>query len=247
MDDAEIETVSQTDRGALLAAAISGLLYVLLVFVPQVDGPPVETASADQIRSFLTAHDTGLRAVATAGALSIAVVLIFTTSIARLIRRRSAGSPLADLVVVGGALVALWHWLVVAGASMTLVQTLDGTDLATVDDATLRGWYGISNFTHLFADLGMVAMATVMAATSLAGLRTGLFARWQGWLGLIFATGGAVGTVGITIAWGPLSNVWFVGIFGWWAWSLMIAVTCGLRLRSAARSARSGAALSPAA
>lgn len=246
MDDAEIETVSQTDHGALLAAAISGLLYVLLVFVPQVDGPPVETASADQIRSFLAAHDTGLRAVATAGSLAIALVLVFTVSLARLIRRRAAGSPLADLVVVGGALVALWHWLVVAGAAMTLVQTLDGTDLATVDDATLRGWYGISNFTHLFADLGMVAMATVMAATSLAALRTGLFARWQGYLGLIFATGGAVGTVGITIAWGPLSNVWFVGIFGWWVWSLMIAVTCGLRLRSAARSARSGAALSPA-
>ena len=187
MQEADIDTASSRDRGALLAAAISGLLYVLLVFVPQVDGPPVETASADQIRSFLADNDTGLRASATAGALAIALVLVFTVSLARLIRSRSAGSPLADLVVAGGALVALWHWLVVAGASLTLVQTLDGTDLATVDDATLRGWYGLTNFTHLFADLGMVAMATVMAATSMAALRTGIFPRWLGWLGLVFA------------------------------------------------------------
>jgi len=247
MHEADIDTADPSDRGAHLAAAISGLLYVLLVFVPQVDGPPVETASAGQIRSFLADNVTGLRASATAGALAIPLVLVFTVSLARLIRRRSAGSPLADLVVVGGALVALWHWVVVAGASMTLVQTLDGTDLATVDDATLRGWYGLTNFTHLFADLGMVAMATVMAATSLAALRTGLFPRWVSWLGLVIATGGAIGTVGITIAWGPLSNVWFVGIFGWWAWSLILAVTCGLRLRSSARSARADAALSHAA
>jgi hypothetical protein len=215
--------------------------------VPQVDGPPVETASADQIRSFLANNDTGIRASATAGALAMALVLVFAVSLARLIRRRSGGSPLADLVVVGGALVALWHWLVVAGTSLTLVQTLDGTDLASVDDATLRGWYGLTNLTHLFADLGMIPMAMVMAATSLSALRTGLFARWLAWLGLVFAVGGAIGTVGITIASNPLSNVWFVGIFGWWAWALMLAVTCGLRLRSRAESARSNATFSAAA
>jgi MFS family permease len=73
----------------------------------------------------------------------------------------------------------------------------------------------------------MAAIATVMAATSIAALRTGLFARWLGWLGLILATGGAVGT----IAWPSLAFPWFVGIFGWWPWALTIAVTCGLRLR----------------
>jgi Domain of unknown function (DUF4386) len=241
------ETAGPSDRATLLAAAISGLLYVLLVFVPQVDGPPVETASADQIRSFLTEHDTGLRASATAGALGIALVLVFTVSLARLIRGQSIGSPLADLVVGGGVLVAVWHWLMVAGASMTLVQTLDGTDLATVDDATLRSWYGMSNLTHFFGDLGMVAMATVMTATSIAVLRTGLFPRWQGWLGLILGIGGAVGTIGITIAWGPLANAWFVGIFGWFLWTLVLAVTCGLRLRPRSRRATSDVTLSPAA
>jgi hypothetical protein len=226
------QTDSASERGALLAAAISGAVYFLIAFVPQLDSPPVETATAAQIRSFLTEHDSGVRILATAGMLAMPLVLVFTVSLARLIRGRSPRSPLADLVVGGGVLVAVWHWLVVAGTSTTLVQALDGTDLATVDDATLRGWYGLSNLTHIFADLGMVAIATVMAATSIAALRTRLFARWLGWLGLILATGGAIGTIGITTASSPLANIWFLGIFGWWLWALIVAVTCGLRLRN---------------
>ena len=231
MREAQSDPSNRTDRGVLLAATISGLLYVVVAFVPQVDGPPVETASADQIRAFLAAHDSGLRILATTSAIAIPLVLIFTVSIARLIRTRTPTSPLADLVVGGGVLVSLWHWLVVAGTSMTLVQTLDGTDLATVDDATLRGWYGLTNFTHFFADLGMAGIATVIAATSIATLRTGLLARWQGWLGLVIAAGGTLGTAGITMAWSPLSQVWFIGIFGWWLWVLIVAASCGLRLR----------------
>ncbi len=231
MTDLGNDTAEGRTRGATAAVAISGALYALGAFVPQVDGPPVETANADQIRAFLTTHDSGMRIVATAAALAIPIVLVFTVSLARLIRDRLPGSPLADLVVGAGVLVALWHWLVVAGNSTTLVQSLDGYPLASVSDDTLRGWYGLSNFTHLFADLGMTAIATVMAATSIAALRTHLFPRWLAWLGLVFATAGAAGTTGITAAWKPLSQVWLLGIFGWFLWTLMIAVTCGLQLR----------------
>ena len=76
---------------ALLAAALSGALYFLGAFAPQNDGPAVETASADQIRSFLAAHDTGLRVGAAAAALAIPLVLVFTTSLARLIRAQLPG------------------------------------------------------------------------------------------------------------------------------------------------------------
>ena len=85
----------------------------------------------------------------------------------------------------------------------------------------------------------MPAMVTVMAATSLAVLRTGLFARWTGWLGMVFAIGGLVGTAGITLAWTPLADVWFVGIFGWWLWALVVAITCGRRYRRTGAGARS--------
>ena len=244
------ETPTTRDRGLLAVAAVSGLLYVALIFVPQVDGPSVETATAGQIRAFLKAHDTGIRMTATAGALSIPLVLVFSASLARMIRRRRDDTPLADVVVAAGVLVAMWHWVVVAASWMTLVQVLDGHDLSNVNDATLVGWYGLSNFAHLFADLGMCGIATLIAATSIASLRTGLFPRWLGWLGLVIAAGGGVGTVGITLAWIPLADVWFVGIFGWVVWTFLVAATCGMRLARGGRSARpsgvrEGASLQP--
>ena len=45
------DTARESSRGALLAILISGILYGLVAFVPQVDGPPVETATAAQIRT----------------------------------------------------------------------------------------------------------------------------------------------------------------------------------------------------
>jgi hypothetical protein len=235
MSEIEPTTPAKAVPSALLAAAISGGAYFLGIFIPQTEGPAVETASADQIRSFLATHDTGLRVGAAAAALAIPLILVFTTSLARLIRAQLPGSQLADLVVAGGVLVAVWHWIVMAGTSMTLVQGLDGYDLARVDDATLRGWYGISNFTHIFADLGMAGIATVIGATSIVILRTRFVARWLGWLGVVVAVGGAVGTIGVMIAWKPLAAVWFVGIFGWFLWLLGVSIGCAVRLRRSRR------------
>jgi hypothetical protein len=175
-----------------------------------------------------------MKVLATGTVLAIPLVLVLTVSLARLIRLRAPGSPLADLVTGAGVLLAVWHWFVTAATSSTLVQALDGTDLAKVDDATLRGWYGVSNVSHLFADLGMPAMATVMAATSIAALRTGILPRWIAWAGLVFATGGIAGTVGITIASEPVSWAWFVGIFGWFVWVLAVAIASALRARGTA-------------
>jgi hypothetical protein len=228
-------------RTPLVAAAISGFVYFLGLFVPQVDGPDVETATAAQIRTFLAAHDSDLRIGAAAAIVAILAVLVFATSLARLIRASRPGSQLADLVVCGGVLVAVWHWVVVTGSSTTLVQRLDGYDLARVDDATLRGWYGLSNFTHLFADLGMAGMVTVMAAASIAILRACFVARWLGWAGIVLAAGGAIGTIGVMAAVRGLADVWFVGIFGWWLWILAVAIGCTVRLRRG-RSRVAGAA-----
>jgi hypothetical protein len=234
-----------TLRAPLLAAAISGAVYFLGAFVPQVDGPDVETATSAQIRAFLAAHDSGIRFGAAAGALAIPLILVFTTSLARLIRAHLPGSQLADLVVGGGILVAVWHWVVITGSSTTLVQRLDGYDLARVDDATLRGWYGLSNFTHLFADLGMAGIATVMAAASIAILQSRFVARWLGWLGIVLAAGGAIGTIGVMAAVRGLADVWFVGIFGWWLWILAVAVGCTVRLRRSRRASAVAPAVQP--
>lgn len=224
------------DRGALLAGAISAILYVVLSLVVPPDGPPVETASAAQIRVFLADHHAALRLGALVGAVAIPTVLVFTASLARLVRSRQHGSMLPDLVTGGGILIAALHWLLAATASMTLVQVLDGTDLSAVDDTTLRGWYGLTNMTHFLFDLGMAAIALVMIAFSIAALRVGLLPRWLCWLGLAFGISGALGTAGVAVAWKPLAVLWFGGFYGWVLWTLMLGLVLGLRWRQVRRN-----------
>jgi hypothetical protein len=224
-----------SERALLLAAAISGILYFVLAWARPPDGPAVETATAAQIRVFLVANLTALRLGAFVAVLAIPTVLVFTVSLSRLVRIRMPGSVLADLITGGGILVAILHWLVAAMASMTLVQVLDGTDLATVDDETLQGWYGLTNLSHFLFDLGMAPVALVMVAASLAALRAALLPRWLGWLGLAFGAAGALGTAGVAIAWKPLALPWFGGLVGWVLWALLVGVTLGLRWRRTGR------------
>jgi uncharacterized protein DUF4386 len=224
------------DRGALLAAAISGILYFILGWVIPPDGPPVETASAAQIRVFLAENHSVLRLGALVGAMAIPTMLVFTVSLARLLRSRLPGSMPPELITGGGILIAALHWLLAGTASMTLVQVLDGTDLAAVDDTTLQGWYGLANQTHFLFDLGMAAIALVMLAFSIAALRVGLLPRWLCWLGLAFGASGAVGTAGVAVAWKPLAWAWFGGFYGWVLWTLMLGLVLGLRWRQVRRN-----------
>ena len=224
-----------SERGVLLAAAISGIFYFILAWARPPDGPPVEAATPAEIRAFLSEHGTALRLGALVGALAIPTVLVFTVCVARLVRRRLPGSVLADLIIGGGVLVAVLHWLLAATVGMTLVQALDGTDLATVDDATLRSWYGLSNLSHFFFDLGMAPVAVVMVASSVAGLRAAFLPRWLSWLGLVFGVAGALGTGGVAVAWKPLALPWVGGLYGWVLWTLLVGVTLGLRWRRTGR------------
>ena len=77
--------------------------------------------TAAQIRVFLGEHHAALRLGALAGAAAIPIVLVFTVSLARLVRSRQPGSMLPELITGGGILIAALHWLLAATASMTLV------------------------------------------------------------------------------------------------------------------------------
>lgn len=216
-------------RTATTAAAVSGVLYFIGAFVPQVDGPPVETATATQVRTFLETHTGALRAQAVGHAISIALILVFAASIAKLLRLRSDTCQWANLVVPAGVLVAVWHWFVAAGTPSSLVQLLDGYDLGEVSDATLVDWYAFGNIVHLIADLGMVGMVVMVAAASHGNLSVRFAGRWVTWFGLAVAVAGTVGTLGIALASKPLAAPWIGAIFGWYLWIFAIAVSCGVR------------------
>jgi hypothetical protein len=237
-DLAARRTPDATDRGARLAAAGSAAVFLLLAGIGGTPtGPPVETATAAQIRAYLEQNDTSIRAAALGTALLVPTLLVFTAALARLVRNRLPGSLLADLVIGAGVLVVLRLWLSGAADAMTLVQRLDRTDLSDVDDATLRGWYGTTNFMHFFSDLWAAPIAVLVVAFSLAALRGRLVARWLAWAGLVVGASAAVGTVGVAVASRTLAWGWFGGLFGWVVWTVAVGAALGIR---AVRTRRAG-------
>jgi hypothetical protein len=148
------------DRGAALTAAVVGPLFFLLGLVQPPQGPAVGVATAAQIRAFTIEHDTAIRVGAAIGVLGALAVLMFTAALARLIRDVSPNSMLASLVTGAGVLLTGVYLLNTAALAMTaLLPGLIDVDLATVDDATLRGWYALTGFTHLLGDLQMAPIA----------------------------------------------------------------------------------------
>jgi hypothetical protein len=225
-------TLPAVGRGALLAAGLAGLVYALSTFGTFPDGPPISTATATQIRDHVTTNGTAIRASAVVGMLAIAAALVFFSAATRQVRDRLPGSLLADLVLLAGVLVVAYQWLITtAEALISLLPHLVGSDLAGVDEATLRGWYGLTGFTHFLGDLAIIPMAVVVGSFSLAGLRGHLLPRWLSWSGVAVSAAGALGSIGILLALDALYPAWFAGLFGYWFWVLAAAVTFLARSR----------------
>ena len=55
--------------------------------------------------------------------------------------------------------------------------------------------------------------------------------RWLGWAGMVFGAAAAVGTLGITLEVDVLYVLWFVGLFGFWLWTIPVTVVSVLRAR----------------
>lgn len=213
------------------AAALAAIVYFLLLFVVPPDGPAVETATASQVRAYYTENASALHASALAAAVAGPAILIFCACLARLVTIRIGASVWPPLIVASGALVAVWHWLTAAIDANVSVQALDGTSLTRVSDGALTTWYALTNVSHLWGDLAMVHVVMLMAASSLAARTSGVLPRWLCWAGLALALAGAIGTVGVALALGPLAYAWFAGLFGWTLWIPTCAVALLIRAR----------------
>jgi hypothetical protein len=221
-------------RGAAITAAVTGPLILVVSFAPQpADGPDMATATAAQIRAWAQSQATALRIGALSGLFGLAVLLIITAALTRVIRDALPKSLLADLFAGAGYLLAVSLFLTdTAGAVPAVLPDLVGADLATVDDDVLRGWYDIAGFTHLLGDFQMAFIALLIGAFSVAALRTRVVPRWVGWLGVAITVAAALGTAGVTTNSGTLYGFWFGGIFGWLLWYALVGITLGLRTRA---------------
>lgn len=225
-------TVPARSRGALLTTGAAGLVYALSTFGTFPDGPEISTATAKQVREHVSANSTIIRADALVGMAAVAAALVFFAALTRQVRDRLAGSLHADLVLAAGILVVFYHWLITTAEALTsLLPNLVGSDLRSVDDATLQGWYGLTGFTHFLGDLAILPMALAVGSFCLASRRGQLLPRWLTWAGLAVATAAVLGSVGILLAVDALYPAWFAGLFGYWLWVLAVAIASLVRAR----------------
>jgi hypothetical protein len=220
-------------RDGLGAVAVTGvLLFVAGLLSSGTEGPPVGQASADRIRAYTEASAGSIRLAVAVGLLAVVTLVVFTAALATRIRLAAPGSVLACAVAGAGLLIAVVQLLDVAATGVPrLLPGLIGTSLADVDDATLRGWYGLTGFTHFLGDLQMAPIAVVLLGTSIAGLRHRLVPRWLGWAGVVLGAAAALGVLGIALAVDALYPLWFTGLFGWWLWTLAVAIVAAVQWR----------------
>lgn len=232
-------------RGAAITAAIAGPLILVGSFASPADGPDVATATAEEIRTWAHTQATALHVGALGGLLSLAVILIMTAALTRVLRDALPRSLLADLFAGASLLLVGSLFLnVTAGAVPVVLPDLIGADLNTVDDDVLRGWYGLTGFTHLLGDFQMIFIALLVGGYSAGVLRARMLPRWIGWLGSAIAVSAGLGTAGVALNSGPLYGFWLGGIFGWVLWYPIVGITLALRAR-AARRAGTGTAPAP--
>jgi hypothetical protein len=228
---------SRTGRGAALTAAVAGPLFLLLGFAMPEDGPSVASATAAQIRAYALGQVTAQRVGALAGVAAVVALLVLTAAFAQVVRTALPDSMLADLGAGAGYVLSGAYLLTITAAAVpTLLPGLIGTDLAAVDDAVLRGWYGFNGVLHLVGDLQMGLMAVVVGTFAVAALRGRFLPRWLAWLGVAITVAAIVGTVGVTLGWGPLYGFWFGGQYGWFLWYPAAGIALGLSHRERRRS-----------
>lgn len=224
-------------RGALAAAGVAGLTYLVAGWVTFPDGPTMGTASADEIRAHISASAGPIQGATAAGVIALSAAIVFVPALVRQVRDRLPGSLLADVVLCSGLLVLAYQSLALTAEGLLrfLPNLLDGVDLAASNDPMVQTWYSLGGFTHFLGDLAIVPMVMLVGAFSLAARRGGLLPRWLVWVGPVIVAAGALGMVGIVGEVEALYPFWIGAAFGYFLWILATSVTFLIRLRSRSR------------
>jgi hypothetical protein len=160
---------------------LTGLLFVILVVVSgAVMGPmpPNSNASAAQVVAFYSKHKSGVELSAYIVELSVFVAVIFFWYLRDLVATVEANRRLATIGFVGvvifavqGGLTASVKWALADAVNHVAPTTMQTLGVLQNDGSTF---------------LGGVGQAVFLIATGIALIRSGVLARWLGWVGVVF-------------------------------------------------------------
>ena len=231
MSDRRDELVG--NRLALIGAVVY-LLEWVAIFAAGTTGPvPPGTSSAETVRIYADGADgqalmAGWFSLVLLGRVALAV------GVRDAFRRSPRQLPFADLAVgamVVSVVLEIAGYAVAAGAGTLADQAGDPAAIVALDAAA--AWLNLM----IFAPIGVF-----LAAMSWAMLRSGLFPRWQSWVGLVAGVvamvGGVLNSAGYGTNWMSDLGEGLTGAAGVAFWVWMIAVGVHLFRRAPATRQR---------
>jgi hypothetical protein len=204
--------------------ALGGILFVVLVAISAIlpGSPPKTSDSAAKIARFIADNDDTLRWAAYIGGLAAIALFWWLGSVWRLMRRGEAGSPLLTVTTLGGAVFAA-AMATIGGIVLAVIPVI-GTH--TFNGEQIRFFYILSSNLAVATEFGIVAF---VGAFSLLIIRRGVLPPIMGWLGLIVALLGIVGSPIVSSTRDVFFYLAFAGFISFLVWALIVSILMLLR------------------
>jgi hypothetical protein len=216
-------------------AAAGGIVGVVLFIVAGIlyGSPPGVDEDAQSVADFFSDNRGQVLTAIFLQGLGVLAVLWFVAALVTAMRE--VGEPRLATAAFGAFLLAFSIGGVAAIARATLAYSIadEGSDLVLP----------LYHMTVVFDTFVNVLGAGVFLAVGGATLRTGLFARWWGWLSV---AGGVLLIVGATAwardgFWSPTGGVSFICFIVFLVWVLVTSILLTMRMREAPASSPSAA------
>jgi hypothetical protein len=162
---------------ATTLALLAGVVFVVLTVVGfTIAGePPASDASADEVVEYFTDNDTRVMIGCLLEALAGLAVLVFASSVSR-VMRRSDGGMLPTLVMAGATVLAAG---IGADAALRFAAADVADDLEPSSIQTMNAIW--SNF---FFPM-VIGMSALILGIALSAFRTRIVPVWMAWIGLL--------------------------------------------------------------
>jgi hypothetical protein len=207
------------DRNWERWGALGGILFVVLVAITAIlpGYPPKTGDSARKIANFINDNGDEIRWAATSGGLAVIALFWWLGSVWRLMRRGEDGSPRLTVTAFAGAVFAAGTATI--GAVSLAVIPVIGTH--TFAAPQVRYFYILSTD---IAVATMFGAAIFVIAFSVLIIRRHILPPIMGWLGLIVAVLGILGSPVVSSTRDTFFYVAFAGFVAFLVWVVVISI-----------------------
>lgn len=195
---------------------LSGVAAVALMIVAFIVGgeTPEADASLNEVVSYYSEHDTELQIASALLALGGFFFLIFSTTVAGVLRRAQGESGGSSALGFAGGIVFVVGVTIFAGLGFTAADVV-----GDVDPTVVQALNALSSDMFFTVAVGTGAF---LLGTGIATLKTGALPSWLGWAAVV------IGVIAITPA-------GFLGFIALGIWTLIASAMLSMRAGTAQR------------